>query len=390
MTADTAAFLNYVQELSCETVPVGGTDLEKAFSWYKRAAELGNVGAQVNLGYMYMMGEGTKQDYKQAFIWTKIAAGLGDVDGQCNLGVLYAEGLGVEKDEKQAIYWFQKAADGGNEQAKEALLYIARNNISESQQEKETITKSPSTSQSSQLINSQQKTIKSTKRIALIIGNSDYATGRLANPTNDAIDLAKKLSSLGFETITRTNNNRGNMKSDVSSFCKKAVGYDAALFFYAGHALQDQGVNYLVPIGAQIESKADIEEECVKLNWILSKIEEAGVKTKIIILDACRDNPIANAWERGITSEGLSAMNSVPEGTFLVFSAQAGKKAKDGVGQRNSPYTSALLSVLDIPMLPIHDLFRQVRSEVAKKTQNAQIPSQTDNLLGDFYFNTKQ
>ena len=238
---------------------------------------------------------------------------------------------------------------------------------------------------------SSQGAVKSNqKRIALIIGNGGYSSGRLANPVNDANDLRKKISSLGFETIARTNCNLQGMMEDISSFCKKAKQYDVALFFYAGHAFQDQGVNYLVPINAIIDSRADIEFQCVSLNWILRKMEEVGVNTKIIILDACRDNPIAQAWERGMTAEGLSAMGSVPQGTFLVYSAQAGKKAKDGEGQRNSPYTSALLKFLDTPMLPIHELFRQVRNEVARKTNNEQVPSQTDNLLGDFYFNTKK
>ena len=234
--------------------------------------------------------------------------------------------------------------------------------------------------------NEPQTTI-SQKRIALIMGNGSYSSGRLDNPTNDAYDLAKKLESLGFKTILRTNQRKRDMKMAISDFCEKAQKYDAALFYYAGHALQNKGINYLMPIGATIRNNPDIEYECVDLNWVLESMEDAKVNIKIIVLDACRNNPIARSWERGSGNSGL-AETSVPEGTFLVFATQAGKVAKDGEnGQRNSPYANALLQVLDRPMLPIHDVFREVRKIVVKQTNNEQIPSQTDNLIGDFYFN---
>jgi len=236
---------------------------------------------------------------------------------------------------------------------------------------------------------SSQGAVKSNqKRIALILGNGDYPLGRLPNPINDAKDISKKLGALGFKTIVRTNGQKGKTRDIIAQFCEEAKQFDAILFYYAGHAIQDQGVNFLVPINAKIESPGDIEDQCISLNWILRRMNDSGVKTKIIILDACRDNPIANSWERGITSEGLSAVGNIPEGTFLVYSAQAGKKAKDGVGKRNSPFAEAMLKALDIPFLPVHDMFHKVKNMVAEQTNNAQIPSQINNLIGDFYFNT--
>lgn len=228
----------------------------------------------------------------------------------------------------------------------------------------------------------------SSKRYAFILANADYPKGRLANPANDAIDIGKKLKSLGFNTVIRINEQKGESRETISQFCKDAKQYDAVLFYYAGHAVQNQGSNYLVPINAKIDSRADILDECISLNWILGKMNESGVKTQIVVLDACRDNPIINSWEQDM--EGLTSISSVPEGTYLVYSVQSGRKAKDGIEKRNSPFAEALLEVLDIPMLPVHDLFHRVKNIVAEKTGKTQIPSEINNLLGDFYFNMNQ
>ena len=412
---------------------------ELAIEWLKKAIEQGNDDAEYYVGYMYFNGYGFSREPLQAIYWFKNAAEKNNAMAQHFLGKIYENGDGVEKNINEAIAWYQKAADNNYVEAKNALARLKggkasnnkslakvgkkNNNIKNKQtgtakdvaKKETTSTKTnaapkttpviattsseakanPSVNNSKKNITKENTALKvpNQKRIALIIGNADYPLGRLANPVNDAKDVGKKLKSLGFKTMIRTNEHRGKTRESVAEFCKQAKQYDAILFYYAGHAIQDQGVNFLVPINAKIESRADIEDECISLNWILRKMNETGVKTKIIVLDACRDNPVVNSWEqdsRGFSPEGLSAMNSVPEGTFLVYSAQAGKKAKDGVGSRNSPYTNALLKVLDIPMLPIHDVFHRVKNIVAKQTQNTQIPSQTDNLLGDFYFNLNQ
>lgn len=414
-------------------------NVKLAIEWLMKAIDQGNADAACYLGVMYSQGVGVSCDPIQGMYWYKKAAEKNHSLAQYWLGRIYEAGEGVEKNINEAIAWYQKAADNNSVDAKNALARLKggktsnnkslakvgkkNNNIKNKQtgtakdvtKKETTSTKTnaatnttpviattsseakanPSVNNSKKNVTKENTALKTSnqKRIALVIGNADYPLGRLANPVNDAKDVGKKLKSLGFKTIIRTNEHRGKTKESIAEFCKQAIQYDAILFYYAGHAIQDQGVNFLVPINAKIESRADIEDECISLNWILRKMNETGVKTKIIVLDACRDNPVVNSWEqdsRGFSPEGLSAMNSVPEGTFLVYSAQAGKKAKDGVGSRNSPYTNALLKVLDIPMLPIHDVFHRVKNIVAKQTQNTQIPSQTDNLLGDFYFNLNQ
>lgn len=228
------------------------------------------------------------------------------------------------------------------------------------------------------------------KRIALVLGNADYKVGRLQNPVNDAKDIASKLDNLGFKTILITNEPKGKTRDIISQFCDFAKQYDLALFYYAGHAIQDQGVNYLIPINATIEAPGDIEDQCIRLPWILRRMNDSGVKAKIVILDACRDNPVTQSWERGVIKEGLSDMGEQPVGTLLLYSALAGKKAKDGIGKRNSPFAEAFLKVLDIPMLPAHDLFHKLKNMVAEETNHTQTPSLKDNLVGDFYFNIKQ
>ena len=387
---------------------------DQALYWFRKATEQNYARAQCNLGYMYYKGYGVDKDLIQANFWYKKAADQGNAQAQYNLGLNYEYGEGVEKNTNEAILWYQKAADNNFEGAKNALARLqgkgtslnqkkntaknSRTNTNINRQKtkdtKQTITKTVAQSPPQKeavtktVTNPQIPVVAEQKRIALILGNGDYPLGRLPNPINDAKDISKKLGALGFKTIVRTNGQKGKTREIISQFCEEAKQFDAILFYYAGHAIQDQGVNFLVPINAKIESPGDIEDQCISLNWILRRMNDSGVKTKIIILDACRDNPIANSWERGIASEGLSAVGNIPEGTFLVYSAQAGKKAKDGVGKRNSPFAEAMLKALDIPFLPVHDMFHRVKNMVAEQTNNAQIPSQINNLIGDFYFNT--
>ena len=332
-----------------------------------------------------------KKDYTNAVYWYQKAAELGYARAQTNLGYCYESGQGVQKDYTQAVYWYQKAAEQGNASAQNNLAKMQKNSTTLTTTSENTTANIVQShiNKTSQLSKKAIETTPSQKRMALIVGNSDYKNGRLINPANDAADLTKKFKSLGFETTGRTNKDKRELKDEISNFCIKAKNYDAAIFYYAGHAMQDKGINYLVPIDATINSPADIEYECIDMNWVLRSMEEAGIKTKIIILDACRNNPVAQSWERSLTTSGLTNLSQVPVGTYLVFATQAGKVAKDGVGQRNSPYTKALLKMLDVPGLPVHELFHEVKKLVAKQTNQEQIPSETNNLLGDFIINAQ-
>lgn len=230
----------------------------------------------------------------------------------------------------------------------------------------------------------------SDKRIALIIGNSNYKDGnKLANPVNDATDIASKLETLGFDVIKVLDQTKQGMETAMMQFGHKAAYYDVALFYYAGHGVRYEGVNYLVPVNADLPDETSIKYNCTNANIALDYMEKAKCKMKIVILDACRNNPFERSWHRGLDGGGLSFM-SAPAGTFIAFSTAPGDVAADGMaGQRNSPYTSALLEMLDKPNVSLTDFFQEVLEKVARKTNNKQTPWTSNSFIGKFYFNKK-
>jgi uncharacterized caspase-like protein len=224
-------------------------------------------------------------------------------------------------------------------------------------------------------------------RVALVIGNSKY-TGdlpRLTNPDNDAELMAATLKKLGFQVVKVQDADLNQMKRAISDFGTKlgnagptAVG----LFFYAGHGLQISGNNYLIPLNARIEKAADADLEAVDANLILKQMEFAGNSLNIIILDACRNNPLS----RGMRSAGggLAKMDA-PLGTFIAYSTAPGETAADGDG-KNSPYTAALTKAMQKPGIAIEEAFRDARVDVLNSTNREQIPWESSSLTGAFYF----
>lgn len=226
------------------------------------------------------------------------------------------------------------------------------------------------------------------KRLALIIGNSNYVgTNKLPNPVNDASDMATALKKLGFDVMIYTDLNNKGMRQAINTFGEKLRDYQVGLFYYAGHGVQNEGNNYLVPVDAQPESKNEIEYECLDANRILTKMEDARTRTNIVVLDACRNNPLDRSWSRGGDNNGLASMDA-PIGSVIAYATAPGKTAADGNG-RNGLYTSALLKALQTPNQTIIQLFQQVRAEVLKQSNNRQIPWESTSLTGDFYFQRK-
>lgn len=229
--------------------------------------------------------------------------------------------------------------------------------------------------------------VNSQKRLALVIGNSQYTHAtKLPNPANDATDISQKLRSLGFDVIEKHDLTLKTFKAAIREFGSKASMYDASLLYYAGHAIEANGKNYLIPIDAELATQADIEDECVRADYVIDHLEEAKSKMNIIVLDACRNNPITRSWTRSVTG-GLSSMNA-PSGTFIAFSTAPGRTADDGTG-RNSPFTEAFLKNLDLPDIQLEVFFKNVLQDVSKKTSNRQIPWMQSSFIGDFYFNKK-
>ena len=223
-------------------------------------------------------------------------------------------------------------------------------------------------------------------RVALVVGNSDYKLiPALANPKNDAALMAETLRGVGFDVIETKNADRRGMARAIRDFGKRLrrAGPEAVgLFYYAGHAVEAGGTNYLIPLGAQIETEADLEIEAVSASWVLGQMEYAGNALNVVILDACRNNPFKGSF-RAVT-RGLARMNA-PSGSLVAYAAAPGQVAADGTAD-NSPYTAALAAAMREPGLPLEGVFKRVRVAVEAATGEQQTPWEESSLKGDFYF----
>jgi hypothetical protein len=224
------------------------------------------------------------------------------------------------------------------------------------------------------------------RKIALVIGCADYTHGgTLANPINDANSIEAKLKILGFDVIKVSNSTQRDLKIAIDEFGDKLKGYDVALFYFAGHGVQVKGLNYIIPVDANLKSEKMVELDCVEANRVLVHMEDGKAKVNIIILDACRDNPFERSWRRGTTQRGLTTM-SAPSGSLIAYSTSPGKTASDGDGV-NGLYTQALLNHLATKQLNVMSMFQKVRSEVKDKSHEEQIPWESTSLTGDYFFN---
>jgi len=229
-------------------------------------------------------------------------------------------------------------------------------------------------------------------RVALVVGNSAYRnTTPLANPLNDARDMTGALRSVGFDVVEALDADKRKLDGAMRAFTDKLVGADIALFFYAGHGLQVGTENYLVPVDARLERERDLEFEAVKLDFVLRQMEiDREGKTTIVILDACRDNPLARNLARSMGTRSIAvgrglAPASTGLGTFIAYSTQPGNVALDGQG-RNSPFTSALVKHMGVKGRNLPATMIEVRKDVVAATDGKQVPWDHSALTGDFYF----
>jgi tetratricopeptide (TPR) repeat protein len=224
----------------------------------------------------------------------------------------------------------------------------------------------------------------STRRIALVIGNGIYASApALKNPPNDARDMAATLQALGFEVSSGVNISQREMKRLIREFGQKLKGGGSGLFYYAGHGVQSKGRNYLIPIDAEIQSEAEVEDSGVDVGLVLNYMDEAQNGLNIVILDACRNNPFGRSFRSA--AEGLAQVDA-PTGTLIAYATAPGRVASDGTGQ-NGLYTAELLKQMRVPSVSVTDMFMRVRAEVMKQTGNKQVPWEASSLVGAFYFN---
>jgi Caspase domain len=223
------------------------------------------------------------------------------------------------------------------------------------------------------------------QRIALVIGNSNYQNvARLPNPANDAKAVAELLNTAGFEVISATDLSHNQMIEVMQDFSAKIAGRGAntvAMIYYAGHGVQLAGENYLVPVDAKISSEPDLIGGSVRLVDVMATLEAIPSRMRIVILDACRNNPFPSLNEAG---RGLAIVDA-PNGSIVGYSTAPGTEALDGVGN-HSPYTDAFLRLAHEKNLPIEQLFKRVRLEVNNSTDGRQTPWESSSLTSDFYF----
>lgn len=215
---------------------------------------------------------------------------------------------------------------------------------------------------------------------ALVIGNSAYSgSARLANPQNDAKSVSAKLRELGFRVTDVFDADRTKLVTTLSSFASTAQAADLTMLFYAGHGVQISGTNYMLPVDLNMNDLSQVPLQGVSLSAVIEQYLPG--KTKLVFLDACRDNPLMQTANRG-----LGRMDA-PRGTLLVYSTAPGKVASDGPkGQRNSPFTKNLLRSMQMPNLPVEQVLKEVRRQVLSDTQGEQVPWENSSLIGDFVF----
>ena len=232
------------------------------------------------------------------------------------------------------------------------------------------------------------------KRVALVIGNSAYTNSpALANPSNDANDVARAFETLGFQVIKGLDLNKRGMEEILQRFARSLSNSTVGVFFYAGHGLQVSGRNYMVPIDAKLEDAYGVDFELIRLDLVHRTMERAS-NTNILFVDACRDNPLARNLARAMGTRssaigrGLASMEA-GVGTLISFSTQPGNVALDGQGQRNSPYAKALVKHVTQGGYDISELLIRVRRDVMRDTARRQVPWEHSALTDQFHFGAK-
>jgi len=218
------------------------------------------------------------------------------------------------------------------------------------------------------------------RRLALVIGNAAYPKQPLANPRLDAEAVASSLRGLGFEVVPLTDAGRIAMVRALEQFKQKLGGAGVGLVYFAGHGIQMDGQNYLIPVDADMENEDQIKFNTIRLDDVLDTLAQAGPPLKIVVLDACRNNPFQRT--RG-GSSGLAAVTQAPEGMLIAYSTAPGRVAQDGAPGENGLYTKHLLAALQEPGRSIEQVFKLTRARVAEASRGRQIPWESTSLTGE-------
>jgi uncharacterized caspase-like protein len=231
------------------------------------------------------------------------------------------------------------------------------------------------------------------KRVALIIGNANYKnTPALTNPGNDATDVAQAMGSIGFQVTLKLDADKRQMDQAIAQFARDATTADTALFYYAGHGMQFQGGNYIMPVDAELQDEISLRYEMTAVDEVKAALERSS-GVKIMVLDSCRNNPLAAKLSRSVSVTTRDIPNvqgyAPPEktrGMIIVYATQADDVANDGVG-RNSPFSTAFLKEIKEPGLEIGTMFRRIGGDVYQATHGAQSPELSISLVTEYYLN---
>ncbi len=222
------------------------------------------------------------------------------------------------------------------------------------------------------------------KRTALIIGNAQYQAGALKNPINDAQDMATMLETIRFDVTLTLNAGQEQMELAISKFGRQLYRGGVGLFYYAGHAIQVAGENYLIPVNANIEREPDARYKAVNIGQVLGKMGDGRNGLNMVILDACRDSPFAKRFRSA--SRGLAVVSSsAVKGTLIAYATSPGNVASDGE-DLNGLYTKHLLKNIQTPGMPVEQVFKRVLQGVEHETNGKQSPWTSSSFSGDFHF----
>ena len=351
-------------------------DIKMGLYWLEKAVAQDHVEAIHELADAFLKrAAGINQEYKALELYRRLADNKIDPKAMISIGRMYQNGWGIPVNKDSAYYWYNKALHLGVIEAEADLESLKKGEV----------TFVDGQADSGILISSIPQPLCP---IAFTIGNSDYSGSYLPNPTNDAKALRKKLRTLGITSTLNLNLTQQEMYKSIDAFAENAAFYDVAIFYYAGHAVQHGGVNYLIPTDfeKQVDHKESIKG-CVNVDDIFDCFRSHGVRSAVIILDACRDNSALMGRSRSIGEKGLSPSSLKPLGSFVAYATQSGEIADDGEAGGNSPFMSALLRVLDQPNKQIYDVFEQVKAIVSEETKGRQIPVYVNNLKQNFILN---
>ena len=219
------------------------------------------------------------------------------------------------------------------------------------------------------------------RRLALVIGNDNYSSMPvLNNAVNDAKSMSDALKQANFEVLYYKNLNKRGMEEALYTFAQKLAKDDVGMFYFAGHGVQANSQNFLIPVAENVKKSADVQFEGIDVNRVMAYLRDSKNSLNIVVLDACR----SSLPERGGMSRGLT-VTEAPQGSIVAYATSPGKAASDGDGG-NSPFTKNLIRVMHRKGVKIEDVFKEVRVAVSRETNGEQVPQEVSQLVGDFYF----